>query len=144
SYDEVVTRFGESKDSLFCEKVADALLRKALALEKLGQTDHAIAAYDSVVCRFGARDFNEPILFRKVRLGEQVVTALLRKAVAFESLGQTDHAIATYGEIVQRFGQATEDDLREYVAVALVRKAQALQRGGRTDEAIAICDESVR
>jgi hypothetical protein len=53
-------------------------------------------------------------------------------------------AIAVYDEVIERFGAASERDLRHIVAQTLRNKASALADLGRSEEAIAVCDDVVK
>ncbi len=109
-YDQVITRFGDAKESALLEEVAKALLNKGVALRQQGKTDEAIACYDQIITRFG--DAKESALL------EQVANALLNKGVALRQQGKTDEEITCYDQIITRFGDAKESALLEQVAKA--------------------------
>ena len=69
--------------------------------------------------------------------------ALVEKGVILGSLNQVEEEIGVYEEVIRRFGQIEELELREQVAQALVNKGVALGTLGRTEEVIEICDEAV-
>ena len=81
---------------------------------------------------------NEPAL----RQG--VARALVNKGFRLGVLGRTEEAVATYDEVVRRFGASDEPALREQVARALFNKGFRLGVLGRTEEAVATYDEVVR
>ena len=69
--------------------------------------------------------------------------ALFSEAFRLGELGQSEDEIAIYDEIVSRFGDAEELELRVTVARALVNKGFRLSELGRTDDESAIYDEIV-
>ena len=50
------------------------------------------------------------------------------KAVTLGQLDRSEEAVRAYGEVVTRFGDAAEPELREQVARALVNKGVTLGR----------------
>lgn len=58
-------------------------------------------------------------------------------------LGRNEEAIAAYGELVSRFSNAEELEIRESVARALVNKGYALGALSRSEDAISVYDEVV-
>jgi TolA-binding protein len=59
-------------------------------------------------------------------------------------LNRREEVIAVCDEVVRRFGDATEPDLRERVATALFTKGVTMGILNHRDEAIAVYDEVVR
>ena len=86
-------------------------------------------------------DLPEPPAPKAGEVQVRVASALCGKGRALESLGRPDEAIAAFQEVVPRFGEATEAELRAYVAGALAEKGAALARLGRRDEAVRAYDE---
>ncbi len=70
--------------------------------------------------------------------------ALHGKGRCLRLLGRTADAIATYDEVVRRFGDAANPALKELVAKVLVSKGFALGEEGRRTDAIATYDEVVQ
>jgi L-rhamnose isomerase len=58
-------------------------------------------------------------------------------------LGRNDEEIVAYDEVVERFGVATELELRDLVGKALLFKGATLGELGRNNEAIVAYDEVV-
>jgi tetratricopeptide (TPR) repeat protein len=69
--------------------------------------------------------------------------ALVNKGVALGRLSRHEDAIASYDEVVSRFGKSADPALAKYVARALVNKGFALGELGRHEDAIASYDEVV-
>jgi tetratricopeptide (TPR) repeat protein len=73
-----------------------------------------------------------------------VAWALVNKGIALGELKRHEEAMAVFDEVVRRFGEATEPDLRERVARALVSKGVVLGQLKRHEEEITVYDEVVR
>ena len=67
--------------------------------------------------------------------------ALLKKGDALVHLADLDSGLATFAQIVVRYG--AREDSREHVAKALLRKSEILQEQGSLRLAIMACDEVV-
>ena len=52
-FDEVIARYGTAAELASRRDVADALIEKAESLERLGRDEDALAAFNSVLERFG-------------------------------------------------------------------------------------------
>ncbi|TAD87323.1 MAG: hypothetical protein EAZ99_17820 [Alphaproteobacteria bacterium] len=83
----------------------------------MGDPLAAIAAYETVVSRFG----DAP----EAALREEVARALVGKGFTHRQLGDPLAAIAAYETVINRFGDAPEAALRAQVAQALVNKGFA-------------------
>ncbi len=81
----------------------------------------------------------------EIEAGEQEAKALLEHASALRASGHVEQELATYDEVVRRYGGSPETGLATAVATALERKARALaQIQGRADEALAVYDDLIR
>lgn len=69
--------------------------------------------------------------------------ALINKAVVFGNLHRADEALATYDEVVRRFGNSPSPRLRGIAAHALVNKGAALLTIDKYEEAIEIYNDAV-
>jgi tetratricopeptide (TPR) repeat protein len=107
------------------EHIAFALTSKAYALGKLGEHDDEIAAYNSVIERFGGSDRPE--------MQEHVAMALVNKGIALGQQGKHDDAAATFNVVIERF----RPEMQEQVAMALINKGIALGQQGKHDDAAA-------
>ncbi len=117
-------------------EAATALLYRGITLGQQGKNDEEIAAYDSVVQRYG----DAP----EARLREMVAKALVNKGVRLGLQGKNDEEMAIYDSVVQRYGDAPEAGLREQVAGALNNKGYRLGQQGKNDEAIAVHNRVVQ
>ena len=70
--------------------------------------------------------------------------ALVGKAVALWSQNRAEDALATFDELVHRFGESETPALLEPVAAALVNKGAVLGMLNRPEEALTACDEVLR
>ncbi|MBI5284913.1 MAG: hypothetical protein HY874_07435, partial [Chloroflexi bacterium] len=143
------------RQSLFREAIhaIDGLDRSNLTEREL--SDLAALAWDAA---YGLFDDSEDELLgydlvvrlvdgmTLVDLSERVRTAkaVRYKALTLGELGRRDEALAAYDEVVQRYGEETETELRMQVAMALVNKGYQLRELGRRDDALAVYDEVVR
>ena len=133
--EEMMLRFGESKDPAIQEWVAKTLVNKGFLHNYLRRSDDAVAACDEVVRRFGTSEIPA--------LQEMVAKALVNKGI-FGTLQRPDDAVAACDEVVRRFGTSEAPVLQEAVARALVNKGAALRALQRPDDAVTACDEVVR
>ena len=60
------------------------------------------------------------------------------------ALGNVEEAIAVYDEVIARFGNVTEVQVRKYVAEAMVNQGEVLESLGGKEEAIEVYDEIIR
>ncbi len=77
-YDDVIRRFGESKEAALQEQVAKALVNKGITLGILNRRVSEIAVYEDVIRRFEES--------KEVALQEQAAKALFNKGVALGAL----------------------------------------------------------
>ena len=113
--------------------VARILTAKGFALEKLGESEAAIATWDEVVERFGA--------IRAPEIQFQVAMSLASKGFALDQLGETKRAIATFNEVIERVGDSNIADLQRPLAMALLCKGTAQGRLGEDQAEIATYEE---
>ena len=85
-----------------------------------------------------------PSEFSAVSPAPSAARELLRKALALAESGQLQDAVATWDEVIRRFGASDAPADREQVSLALVNKGKALGGLGRADEALAVLDDVVR
>ena len=74
---------------------------------------------------------------------EQVATALFNKGVTLGQLDRSEEEIGVYDQVVERYGEATEQALRERVASALVNKGITLGQLNRSEEEIGVYDQVI-
>ena len=135
SYDEVITRFGDSDAPNLQEHVAWALLGKGNVQRRLGEFAATVAAYDEVVARFGDSDTPD--------LQGPVAWALCDKGDAYEELGELATALSSYDELIKRFGDSDVSDLQVLFAWALSKKGDVQGRLGELAAAVTTYDEVV-
>ncbi len=118
-YDDVIKRFGDSKESALQDQVAKALVSKGFALGRLGRSEEEIAVYNNVIKRFGDS--------KELALQEGVAMALVNKGASLGQLNRSEEAIAAADEVIKRYGDSTEPELQGVVGRA--RKLKALIQG---------------
>ena len=184
-YDELLTRFVKKTDVQ--EQVAWALFNMGLSLGSTGRTNDEIAVYDELLRRFGSaivrpqltglarpewlKGERQPSPVSQERAAQHgpVAWALFNKGVALGIVGRTQEALASYDELLHRFGPATqsrgtkvggltlpdwlkgnrqvgvpdeeEAEVREPVAWALFNRGVILKSLGHTQEAVAVFDD---
>ena len=136
AYEEVIKRFGESKEPALQQLVARALVIKGASLGALNRNEEAIAAYQEVINRFG--ESKEPALQQLVAI------ALANKSFELGRLNRHEEEIAAYQEVIERFGESKEPALQEQVARALVDKGASLDKLNRHEEEIAAYEEVIK
>ena len=135
-FDEVIRRYGERDVPELLEFVARALVRKGDVLSGVarikGEGDESIVV-EEAVRRFMVNDV------RTFRDG-------LRSALVDSEtmLDRAPEALATYDEVVRRFGESNATPILESVVKALVGKEITLVALGRYEDALAVSDEAVR
>ena len=127
AWENVSERFGASDSREFRQVVADALLRKGIALANLKRLDDALATWDDVVRRFGeSQDEMIQLAF---------AAALVGKGVLLQVLDRLDEALAVHEEVLRRFGVSDAFLDPRLLAAAMNSKATALARSNRLEEA---------
>jgi len=119
-------------DSPVRERIASAMLLKAITLDQLDRSDEEIQTYDALIRRFGQA--SEPAL------QEQLAKALFNKGITLGQLNRSDEEIQTYDALLAGFGQAAEPALQEQVAKALLNKGITLGQLGHTDQEVQTYD----
>ncbi|MCP4185385.1 MAG: AAA family ATPase, partial [Hyphomicrobiales bacterium] len=99
--------------------VANLIRRKGVALEKSGDIDAALAAYDAVIGRYGE---NEAAGVR-----EQAAWAMFNKGYALKENGDIDAALTAYDALIARYGDDEAAGVREQAASAMFNKGYALK-----------------
>ena len=138
-FDEVIRRYGESDVPELLDLVAKALVCKGRMLTGItgitkneGDGDVSIAFGEVVLGLVGsdARDLHG--VFTSVLVDNET------------ALNQVSEALATYDEVVRRFGESDATTILESVAMALFDKGMTLVALNRSDEAMTAFDEVVR
>ena len=136
SYDEVLTRFGDSDAPDLQFLIAGALSGKGDVQVIFDDYTSAVVSYDEVLTRFD--DSDAPDL--------QFLTAgaLSGKGDVQVKLGDYTSAVVSYDEVLTRFGDSDTPDLQERVIWALFDKGVTQIKMDRAEEALHICEEIER
>jgi len=118
--DDLITRQAESSDSRVRVCVASALLRRGLLLVRSDRASEGIATWDRVLTIYG----DEPAL-RPLTAG-----ALGNKAETYSRLGMSEERLSSLQEIVRRFAEAPEPELRRAAAKAAALQGTVLAASG--------------
>ncbi|MCD8141305.1 MAG: WG repeat-containing protein [Planctomycetaceae bacterium] len=119
--DGVIAKYGNHDDATLRELARQALYLKVVAL---GQTDdHAaiVAASDDFIA---TADGDESAG------GAQVASALLHRALAFSSLGESERELADYRRIIAMYRHHPDDDMAEDAAAAMRNLGISLREAG--------------
>ena len=95
-WDDIIERFGEPGEPEVQIEVASALMKKAAALMKLGESEAAIAVCDEAVRRYRAND--------RADLRREVAMALELKAKSLNRMGRGREALEACDVLVRDFG----------------------------------------
>ena len=126
AYETVVSRFGGSDIPKMAEKVALALYNSAKILERNpAHIKEAIDTYEQIGKTFQTSPHIYP--------PEVVAKALVNMGVL---LGISEAAIHVYDEIIEHFGDSSQEGLRCQVKKALLNKGRVLMTTGRAAEAL--------
>jgi tetratricopeptide (TPR) repeat protein len=131
----VLATFGRQQDQAVDERLAYARLLEGIALERLGNGDDGLRAYDDLITAHG--DSRDPKIRRHVAWG------LWDKAGLLEKLERGEEAEAAYDQLIGRDDQGLSDDLDAKIAWSLRLKGWRLAQAGRSEEAIAAYDEVI-
>ena len=128
----MILRFEESGDPLLQVEVTRALVNKGLTYDRLGDSQAAVAAYDTVILRF--EESGDPLL------QVEVARTLINKGVTYNGLGDLQAAVAAYDTVIQRFEESGDPLLQVEVARALVNKGITHNQLGDSRAAVAAYD----
>ena len=135
-FDDVIRRFGDSREPALWEPVCAALADKAGALGGLHRPADALAVSDQLLDRFGTG--------RMPYLRKHVAKALVNRGAALAELDRLPDAMKAWEEVERRFGASEGADLAEPVATALVNQAGALGELGRPHHSFGVLEAVVR
>ena len=136
SFDEVVSRFGDSEIPMVPQLVALALFERGSIFSDLDRPEDALTTYDELVRR--CAESHMPDLIGLVAM------ALVSKGVILIRLDRPEDLLAACEEVVSRFGNSETPPLPESVALALFGKGFTLNDLDRPEDALTAYDELVR
>lgn len=129
--EEAIDRFGD--DERWSHVVADALVTKGIAYQRLQNHDEAIGACDDLVARFG--DSNEAALRVAVCMG------LVNKAAVQLEASRAADVLETCSYMDRRYGEDDLEEVQMRVAVMSTYRGQALALAGKHEAALAAWDQ---
>lgn len=146
AYEEVINLFGDETDVVLKVQVANALSYKGALLVQQGKIDMAMEAYEEIICRFSseldlslqvvvAKSFvNKGVLLERNNQVDEAVATYEEVVRKFDCMEQLELKItvakalvckgnllkngADFVEVIRRFGDTTEPELKEQVAYA--------------------------
>ena len=153
AYDRLDQRFARDSDPAVRTVVADALFKKGETLAEQGNAKAAIVTYEEIDRRY-AEDRDANFRLRAVRALFAKGTLLGKQGTGEEPdsenqgastrpTGDTAAAVATYDDIVRRFGRDKDPNIRNIVGATLLKKSEALRLTGDDQGTIAVYDEII-
>ena len=109
-------------------EAAKDLVQRGSKLADEGRLPEALAVWDEAVRRFDGSSRPDDV--------DQVVTALMNKALALEAADRPDEGLAVWTELLSRFEASRESAVVDAVAKAMVSRGATLGILGRSDEAL--------
>jgi tetratricopeptide (TPR) repeat protein len=141
-YDSVVQRYGDSPEDLLRRHAAKALMFKAVTLNDADQTSAEMECYDEVLRRYA----EDPYAWVRAVAAD----ALIHKGISLANLAEDaageagnrdiEPEVACFDEVVARYGEDEEIDLKRVVAEALLHKGESLLETGHTSAGTACLD----
>lgn len=133
--DDVLARFGSSKDIKLHPQVAMALICKGFSFFTLKQWEQEIASYEEIISRFGSR--------RGSPLTGLVAAALANKGLALSRSGQYEQAVVLFDQVIARVGKSRNLNLQKTALFALFNMADRLNQLERFEDAMGVYDEAI-
>ncbi len=118
TYDDLLSRFGDSPEPALRNQVAKALFNKGVTLGQLNRPQEDIAVYDEIIRRFD--ESPEPAL------RQQVAMAMFSKGLSLGKHARYKEALEAFEELISRFEGSLEPVLRVLVARAMLFKGLTL------------------
>lgn len=126
--------YGEDDLEEVQTRVAATSTYRGFAYALLGKNEAAVAAWDQVVARYGGEGPS---------FHHALAVSLALKSVHLIRVGETSPALATLGDLSERFGHSKSPSVRPLVATFLVRRPDLLVHLNRPDEALAALQDMV-
>ncbi|GAB6036531.1 hypothetical protein JCM15519_10900 [Fundidesulfovibrio butyratiphilus] len=141
TYDDVIRRFGDSRDPGVQEQVAKALVNKGAALREMKNIEGALAALGEVIVRF--HNSTEP------GLQEALAMALVNMGTLHHRLGNTAKTVSCYEEVIHEYGDSNEPSLQTQVAkgysgLGFEKLLQAKQIWYNEPQRLALLDDALK
>lgn len=133
-YDQIIDLYDAVDDPDLQVSVARAQLFKAMYLGERGESLDALAINDTLLSRYQPAD-----AFPAMR--DVLASALFDKAHHYGKLGRFDDELATYDELIVRYGDIESPEIEGKVASAFVLKGILLWQMGRSKDALAAYEE---
>ena len=130
---EAVDGFLSSTDDDIRRNVAEAMVLKAFALERLEEWDACHAIVDQAVECFG--DSDAP------GIGSEVLMAMVIKAGSLRKMGKPSAGVVVCNRMIRGYGESTREDIRYRIAQAWVIKGHCLSDMKNRKTAIKAYDE---
>ncbi len=133
---QLVDRFEKVDHPSVQEHLAKAFLNIGVSMNRLGQLDEEVAAYDQLIERFGEDS--------TLVMQSHVAHAMMYKAQTLSDQGRIEAAMATYQSVAATYGVSANPLLLEYAARSDLRRADLIFALGQTDEAMALVNQVLK
>lgn len=127
--EDFLARFSDAENATIASRVVRVLSTRAALLVLTDHDSEAEVVADAALQRLH-QGIHADLRWPRAR-------ALMMKGIALSKEEQWDDAVDVFDELVDEFGDAEEDELREQAVLALVNKAVCLTQLGRVEEALA-------
>ena len=144
---QALIQFMESYYSLSeLRDIGVSMAREARILDGEMRSLHRTAVEKLVQLPVMARHREELLALLSEEDSEELADAkgLFDQALELDEQDQSEEALATWEEVVRRFGESRSPEVFQLVAIALFGKAEALGELGRPEEALAAYEEAGR
>lgn len=113
-----------------------ALYNRGMAQSQLNQLESAILTYDESISTLGVGVIDLP-------MKELLAKSFISKGILLEKLNKPDLSVEVFDEVIGRFGNAVEPELKIQVASAQVNKGVMYERLNKIDTAIMTYDDVI-
>lgn len=142
AWDRLLQDYGESKEPITAWIATRTFALMGREHLYLNLPDMALSYTDKAIKRCGTEEQTNDL--HVLTAFEVVAQSLAIKGRALLELDQSEGAINTWDEVVQRFGLRGEPEVQAAVSQSLLGQSNALTELGRLVEAIAVLDEVMR
>lgn len=135
-YDDVIARYGESKERDMREIVLRALEEKLLAYREQEDFEATLDVCDDLLDRYGTDSTSYAT--------DAVARTLIRKGNVLNKLGRIAQEMACYDQVIDTWAEDSDWSMRKHAAEALLAKAVALNEADQAGAEMECYDELVR
>lgn len=124
-FQRAIHEFGEETEDAFVYELTDAYNRMAMTRVDLGESDQALATWDEALAKYGDSQMPE--------LKGLIAEILFNKGGAFMTNQDFGAAIPVYEDLLLRFGESADPEIREVLRLTRNRLREARTVIGKGD-----------